>query len=229
MNDDLDQYIADRAAKSPDFSNLVATKQQTDAFDRLKNIKNLNNICDREISRAYDAGNGWKEYSCRKSVPSNKLMNFDLSFGNKTILCLDNYGNELMTEDIHKYIMNGLDMFEYLLGINRKTGEVYCVSFLEWEDGPPDNLAEDDLAVAFCPLVSCISIVLPKEYLRRLDELKSKKRPFFLTLPEKALFAFSEKYYGYRDLIEEVLVDLDFNERRLQIGQHMRREITNWF
>jgi hypothetical protein len=163
-------------------------------------------------------------------VPAgDKLTNFNLKFWpvqptgmrrkSRTILCLDNYGNEIMSKKVHENLMNGLDIFDYLLGVDRKTGEVYCVSFLI--DG-------EDLAVAFSPLVNAITIKVPKEYMKRLDELMSKKRPWFVSLPETALFAFVERFYGYNDLEKAVIVDLHFDELRLQVSMDGWREVSDW-
>ena len=90
----------------------------------------------RRISKVYDADDDWHAYPCQTKVPpGTHLMNFDLVFGpekkQRTVLCLDNYGNEVMSSDLHRRLLN-LDLFDYLIGIDRQSGVVYYVP----EDSP---------------------------------------------------------------------------------------------
>ncbi len=210
---------------------MAKTKEYT-------SLKDTHKAHGRKVTVVHDAGHGWKPYPSKTVVPdSMKLLNFDLVFGKvehhkglpphkvdrrRTILCLDNYGNEIMCSKVFKNVFNGCDIFDFLLGIDRESGEILSVSFLETEEG--------DLVAAYSPIVLGLStgIFIPSEYRNRLDELKCKKRPWFVTLPDRALFHFIERHYGYCNLEEAILVDLEFDGYRVQVGQNMWREVSNW-
>lgn len=53
------------------------------------------------ITKVFDADRGWQEYASKSKIPrSGFLMNYDLRFGNRTILLLDNYGNDFMPTEV---------------------------------------------------------------------------------------------------------------------------------
>jgi hypothetical protein len=221
----LDKVIAVGETRS-----MAKTKEYT-------SLKNTHDAHGRKVALVHDAGHSWKSFKSNTRVPDTlKLLNFDLVFGSKrsykdghrvtrsrTILCLDNYGNEIMCSKAFKNLFNGCDIFDFLLGIDRESGEILRVSFLQTD-------WKNDLVAAYCPLVMGLNkgLFVPQEYRGRLDELKNKKRPWFVTLSDRALFHFIERFYGYRDLEGEILVDLEFDGSRAQVGQDMWREVSNW-
>jgi hypothetical protein len=69
---------------------------------------------------------------------------------------------------------------------------------------------------------------VPAAYLKRLDELKNKKRPYYLTVPERHLYGFATRWASFSDLQNNVVVDLHFNGHRLQVWGDCYREVSGW-
>jgi len=192
----------------------------------------------RRISHAYDCGNGWREYPVHVTAPaSDRLFNFDVPLGKRkadAILVLDNYGDELVPERIRRQI--GCDrLFATTVGIHRKTGEVLHVGFIE------DRFeAHHGVSIECAPIVYVgmtfwsfglnvdERLFVPKSYLRRIDELKNKKRPFLLTIADHAVFNFLTRWASYADLARNIMVDFHFDGARLQVWTDRYREVGNW-
>ena len=68
--------------------------------------------------------------------------------------------------------------------------------------------------------------LVPAEYLVRLDELKSHKRPFNLTFEGKTLLSFIDREIGYNELSSDLIVHLDFRPMSLEITAGMYREVS---
>ena len=133
---------------------------------------------------------------------------------NKTWLILDNYGDEWLPSTMYKRIVGASKLGIYL-AIDKITGEIYTSSF------HPEG---KKYIVMLCELNCSVT----KEYIMRLDELKSKKRPFYLGLDEAGWLLFTDREIGYGSLNEYLVVDLDFRPTRLQIFHDSYREVSNW-
>jgi hypothetical protein len=181
---------------------------------------------------AYDLGdNKWDRYTLKDVyTPGARLLfNFDVSVGKLgRLLVLDNYGDEVMPDKFRRKLLT-TKMFAETIGIFRKTGEVVRVAFIREKVA---SNSEEFYSIVFYPFFdwdgSGRGLLLPKSYLKRLDELKSKKRPFCITLRDTDLFQFSERWVGYESLQNQLLVDLHFDELRLQVWSHSYREVSAW-
>ena len=73
-----------------------------------------------------------------------------------------------------------------------------------------------------------LSIKVPKRFLKRLDELMSKKRPFSLGLTEDAWRGLWDREIGFRDLEGDLVVNLSFDRKQLQVWGAAYREVAYW-
>lgn len=188
---------------------------------------------------AYDCDSRWDRYTVNTATPSpNKLFNFDVPMGKLgDLIVLDPYGDEIMPDDLRKVLLNE-EMFHNTIGIFRKTGEIVHVGFIKEtiprigcpEEGDPGG---EDIAYSltfwnFSHQGNYPRMFVPKAYLKRLDELKTQKRPFYISLWENSLFSFISRWSGYGDLQQNLLVDLHFYQRRLQVWNSGYREVSGW-
>ena len=197
----------------------------------------------RYIDFAYDCDKGWAKYLVATTAPDDRhLFNFDLELvltGEKRkkplkahLLVLDNYGDEIMPDEIRKEVLS-TTMFKETLGILRESGEIVRVGFME-EKVPHAGCPEEGAPGGFTKVTSLAfsrfepNQVVPLAYRERLDELKSQKRPYFLTFPEKLLFDFATHWASFIDLQRNVCVDLDLHGTRLQIWGDSYRLVTGW-
>ncbi len=160
-----------------------------------------------------------KKLRSRTTVPKGKLFNFDLKAEGRTWLILDPYGDELLSSEM-SLRATGVESLSFCLAIDREDGVLYRAHFGQDKRTNYVRLSRMDLW-------------LPKSYLGRLDELKSCKRPFYLTFTDRTFADFIEREIGYQDLHYRVVVDLDFRPLRLQVtgshgGSHGYREVSNW-
>jgi hypothetical protein len=199
----------------------------------------IGKVSGRYLDFAYDCDHGWCKYLVATKAPDDHhLFNFDLELvltSKKVtkvhLLVLDNYGDEHMPDEIREEILS-TTMFKETLGILRESGEIVRVSFMEEKvlhvgcpEGAPGGVTK----------LTCLAfnrfepgLVVPPAYRERLDELKSQKRPYYLTFPEKLLFNFATRWASYNDLLRNVVVDLDFHGRRLQVWADSYREVGGW-
>ena len=187
----------------------------------------------RHIPHVYDCGHGWTKYDSNVRVPgSDKLFNFDMPLGKKgAILVLDNYGDEVLPSRIRRQIMND-KMFANTIGIHRKTGEIVNVGFIEEyiadlsEEGTTTKTAGTFWSFGTGGVGE--RLFVPKSHLRRLDELKSKKRPFNLSVFERTVFEFMTRWASYAELQRDLVVELEFDGRSLQVWGDNCREVSRW-
>jgi hypothetical protein len=185
---------------------------------------------------AYHVDHHYERYLIDTGTPGG-LFNFDVPVGKLgKLLILDNYGDEVISDGIRKKIMQA-STFSQTLGIFHKTGEIVRIAFMKErvkvhgcsEEGEPDS-EEDQFSVQFWSF-ECDGgkpLFLPKSYLKRIDELKSKKRPFYITLPEQSFYAFHDRWASYADLQKSIIIDLHFNGARIQVWGDSYREVTSW-
>jgi hypothetical protein len=158
-----------------------------------------------------------KDYPCATRVPGAlKLMNFDVKAGSQAFLVLDNYGDEVLPAKTMRRVI-GHDLFAWNLAINRSDGTFHIATFAK--EG-----------TQYAMLISRLyqGEALPRKFLGRLDELKSKKRPYFVTCWEECVWSFIDKEGGYSALRENLVVDLNFDRRRVQVWGNSYREVTSW-
>lgn len=184
---------------------------------------------------AYDVDRQWQAHDIKMYTPDEKhLDNYEVSLGKLgKLLILDNYGDEVMSDKIRKAIL-GRKMFKETIGILCKTGEIVRVAYIKEghtdmgcpEEGVPES-TRWEYSLTFFGFGK--QLFLPKAYMERVDELKSKKRPFYLTLWENALYGFTTRWASYADLQASIVVDLHFDKQRLQVwsgGGH--RKVSAW-
>jgi hypothetical protein len=158
-----------------------------------------------------------RSFKCKTRVPDkHKLFNFDLKTKEETWLVLDDYGNEVLPPSLVDRIL-GEGSFKkgYTLAINRRTGQTYLAIFYTEKRKNSVTLHE-------------LSPVVPKAYLKRLDELKSRKRPFYITLVDSAFAGLLDQELGYGDLEDRLVLDLEFKGSRIQVQQENYRLVSNW-
>lgn len=183
----------------------------------------------KRISVVHDASRGWRTYKSRTTVPdSHHLFNFNLEAtdgkDSLSFLVLDPYGDETLSSAIRKRVGLG-PICEQPLAICRKTGILHLTSFFE-----KDRV----LGVTFWRFVeaSCSlkkdEYVLPKKYLARLDELKSKKRPFDISVIDGAFVGFIDRTTGFNDMAASLVVSLDFDKTNVEIWGDSHREVSGW-
>jgi len=135
------------------------------------------------IQIVYDSDHAWKAHPCKTRVPGSRLlMNYDLRFGNRVLLVLDNYGNDFISEAIGRRLV-GQDRgsHDFLLGVDRATGDIHLVTFF----------MEKGKLMAVIRLSTFESKPkVPKKYLKLLDNLKSCKRPWMLTWNHQSWLSF---------------------------------------
>jgi len=141
----------------------------------------------------------------------DKLLNFEIKVGGG-FLILDPYGNEHLPEEVEARLMPNSPT----LAIGLVSGQCYIAQFFQ---------TEEQLVLA---LIKMEGRVVPKKYRKRLPELLSHKRPFTFMLPNRVLVDLLDQEIGYRDLCDEMVVELDFRPRLLQIGHECHREVTLW-
>jgi hypothetical protein len=165
-----------------------------------------------------------KTYRCKSKTPSKgDLFSFDLvaeGKATKAWLILEDQGNTLLTKTLTDRIFEGTGTYKhgYNLAIDRQTGQIYTAHFGR------------DKSINFVVLYSVTSkgSVVPTGFLDRIDELRTKKRPFQLTLPDNILMDFLDREIGYRDLKEQLVVELRFPESTLQLWEDSYRQVGDW-
>ncbi len=153
-----------------------------------------------------------------KVPPSDKLFNFDLKalHGQGTWLILDGYGDEWLSETlVDRMFGKGTYARGYALAIDRKTGATHIAHFNK--HGRTNYVVLEEIA----PRV-------PKAFLRRLDELCCQKRPFCLSFRVSTLADLLARELGYKDLLEEVVVELRFEKTQVQIWGETYRTVSDW-
>jgi hypothetical protein len=178
------------------------------------------------ITKVYDIDAGWVAHKANTGVPgSGFLFNFDLSFNGRTLLVLDNYGAERLSDEMSKRLLENCTTDNnpetgITLGVDRKTGAIFAVAFA----------VEKRKTIALVLQIDALeNLRVPKDFLPRLDELKSCKRPFWITITEFGFYAFHDREIGYRELEREhVVVGFDFRPLNLEIMNDSYRTVGTW-
>lgn len=189
----------------------------------------------KTLSKIYLCSDGWKPLTTQTKMPDNsKLFNFEVAASkNRKFLVLDNYGDESLSDDTMHNII-GLKLFKWNLVIDVEDGTLYIGAWFKEADpaAPPiEELADKhiySLAISEMTFGRGEPLRLPEAFLPRLNELKSKKRPYFITAEENSVWRFIDRLEGFNSLKENIVVDLDFDNERIQIWNDAYRKITNW-
>ena len=150
-------------------------------------------------------------------VPSKgKLVTFDLTGGGRAWLVLDPYGNEIVPEEIEdRLFWVGIRKTGYTVAIERATGQLFVCTFTSERKGIKTFLTPIDRTV-------------PKKFRRKLDELRSQKRPFHIGFPDWALLRFIDREASYNDLRSEYHIALAFHKSTLEVAPNQHRETRRW-
>jgi hypothetical protein len=188
---------------------------------------------------AYDCDSRWDRYTVDTGTPrSTMLFNFEMPVGKLgPLLVLDNYGDEGIPDEIRQKILN-TKMFRQTIGIFKTTGEIVHVSFIKEKVPRPGCSEEGDpggtdtvYALTFWRfgwMGNGRRLFVPKDYIKRLDELKSQKRPFRLTVRDTALFDFITRWRGFENMQENIAVILNFSQDRIQIWRDGYFRYSDW-
>ena len=178
----------------------------------------------RVITKVFDAERGWKEYLSKSKIPgSGFLMNYDLRFGNRTILLLDNYGNDFMPTEVEERLVGKDFRGRWLLGVDRATGEILRFVFYT---------VKGKLITVFCRFESNPKV--PKKYLKLLDNLKSCKRPWDCQWKHSSWLAFWNREMTWTDFISDMVIRLELwgraNSPRkyLEVWGDSSRIVSEW-
>jgi hypothetical protein len=178
----------------------------------------------QKINKVIDMEDSCKEYYTKATfTPDDKyLFNFDIKVNNKCWLVLDPYGNDFITDEFSSRLLGFDKTSQYTLAIDKYNGKLYKASF----SCSGRSLSSIDI---------CLSsfhdekhLRLPDTYISRLDELKSKKRPFVLTVASTSLLSFIDREIGFGSLAEDLIVSFHFDRNRLELWGNSYRETSSW-
>jgi hypothetical protein len=182
----------------------------------------------QKINKVIDVEDSWKEYDTKSTfTPGDKyLFNFDVkanNTNNKCWLVLDSYGNDFITDEFSLRLLNFEKTSQYTLAIDKSNGKLYTASFHRNDEG--EQLSVE---IWLSQLNNEYHLKLPHTYLNRLDELKSKKRPFVLTVASTSLLSFIDREIGFDSLVKNLIVDFNFDGNRLELWEDSYRETSDW-
>jgi hypothetical protein len=179
----------------------------------------------QKINKVIDVEDSWKEYDTKSTfTPGDKyLFNFDVKANNKCWLVLDSYGNDFITDEFSLRLLNFEKTSQYTLAIDKSNGKLYTASFHRNDEG--EQLSVE---IWLSQLNNEYHLKLPHTYLNRLDELKSKKRPFVLTVASTSLLSFIDREIGFDSLVKNLIVDFNFDGNRLELWEDSYRETSDW-
>lgn len=173
------------------------------------------------ITKVFDADRGWQEFTSKSKIPgSGFLMNYDLRFGNRVILLLDNYGNDFMPTEVEERLIGKDFQRQWLLGIDRATGEILRFVFYT---------VKGKLIAVFCRFEWNPKV--PKKYLKHLDNLKSCKRPWDCLWKHSSWLALWDRNMSWDDFISTMVIRLElFRSPRkfLEIWGDSSRVVSEW-
>jgi hypothetical protein len=184
----------------------------------------MNYFHEKTVHKIYK---GRSVFECSTVTPSKgELFNFELKSIlpiRKSWLILDNYGDDIMPRsllDRMKVVLPSESKRRDAIAIDKRTGQIYISIF---------HTKNAKILVTLEELGGNNGThVIPKEYMKRLNELKISKRPFYFTFPEDILGQFLDQEIGLRDVILDPIVSLDFIGLNLEIRGKTYREVSGW-
>jgi len=183
------------------------------------------NMHGKTLKWVYLCSEAWKPLETHTDIPDSRhLFNFNVeakakgSRERRQFLVLDNYGDEILPNRVLKRVLN-MGMFQYNLVIDRKDGILYTAQFVQ---------ESSRYAMTLARLDPRHPLKLPRKFLGRLNELMSQKRPYYLSIWEPTVWAFVDREMGYQALRENLLVDLNFNQQRVQVWGDSYRTVGGW-
>lgn len=187
-------------------------------FVQLENVRDVEGM---RVSLVRDSL--WLATSAvRTRVPTGKfLFNFNVHTSNgRTLLVLDPYGDETLPDDIRKEL-GVAQMSSTTVGIWRDTGQIVHVSF-----------AREKKKVTLCywSHLDPDSFTVPGNFLPRLDNLMSMKRPYSRDLTSHAWRSLHTRRIGYDHIAEFLVYSLNFGGDIgfLEVSKDSYRTVSGW-
>lgn len=190
---------------------------------------NLSKIHGKRILSVSDIDDKYKEYKIdNTSAPYiSKLTTFDINLQkNKTLLFLDPYGAYdtcFPIDTVDRIFGNGMYKRSFTVGIIKQTGKIVFITAKK---------SNDDCSLSiFNPLKfwSIKDMFIPKQYLDRLDELKTQKRPYGLHIRQAAMYSFITRSEGYNFLAENIVFSFRFDKNEfVEIWNDSYRVVSEW-
>jgi hypothetical protein len=165
------------------------------------------------------------------TAPDNtKILTFDIG----DWLVLDPYGDGSIPSTIRARIFGDPDGESrlYTLAAHRTTGVLafasYFIEKLPESDLPytPGIMRAPRHSIAISGLMP--SFTIPPEYVARLDELRSKKRPYDASFDPTALMDFIDRESGYGELHAAMVFTFNFDGEFLQVTDACHRSVSGW-
>lgn len=193
-------------------------------MDDMKPIT-ISNVQGKTISKVFDCDHAWKEHRTKTQVPGPEFMpSFDLKFGRRTILILDNYGNDYMPEEIEERLFGDEFSHQWLLGIDRASGEL--LSFRFYHSGK-------SVVAAFSQLPGAPKV--PKKYLTKenLQYIRGCKRPWMCTWNHYDWLAFWNRDLTWDDFAASMVINLSlipstWESHHVEVWGERHRTVTTW-
>jgi hypothetical protein len=172
-----------------------------------------------------ETGGDYAFFKAGIETPSKrKLFNFDIIVSNRSWLILDPYGNDFIPSKLNNRV---LGLKNYTLGIDKKSGVIYFVAFTHFIDKRKRLSSDAPVRDVILHLYNS-NLIVPDIFINKLDNLKDKKRPFYLSFRSFALMNFIDREIGFSDLKEEMIITLQFENESLEITKEAYRTSTKW-
>lgn len=199
-----------------------------------KTRKDVTDADGQQIAKVVMTPHQHEGVAVRVMAPDNRqLFNFWVKGGRgeKKIdfLVLDPYGDEILSDEIRERVFGSSDK-RWTLAIDRQTGELHIASLYECPTmfkGVQTSTHLELWLSRFCAQ-SHEGYVIPPAWLTRLDELKSKKRPFRISVRDFALIELLDREIGFNSLAENMVVSFDFHGESLDVASGQYRTTSKW-
>lgn len=174
------------------------------------------------ITRLYMADQGWNSHACDCPLPQDAdLFTFTFKAGPLNLLVLDPYGDETLLGRMRKRLLGSSDV-NTTIGIDWTTGQIYFFGF---------GIEEGKLVAVVwrSPPNGTTEMKVPRRFLKKLDQVKSKKRPFCFSVETSALIGFCDRAIGYNELCNNLSLSLRFDDFALELwGDRAWRKVSFW-
>lgn len=184
----------------------------------------------RHVDTIYNIEFGYEKYPGVDLPGPGKLMNFEFKMAGRKWLYLDSYGDEVMPPEIHERFF-GAGPRESI-AVCLETGDLALARLQEGDEGKIELFVRSVRSWAHMYLgkAKCAEAYkVPKEYLGLLDGLRYQKRPFHMSVLDRALFNFIDRELGYQQLVEYLIISLDLRPKGiLEILGDSYRWVSVW-
>lgn len=186
-------------------------------------MKDIRNAQGQHITRLYSWM--WERHVVDITVPDElHLFNFVIEGDGVNLLVLDNYGDDTLPDGIQKRVF-GMDYGEYTVAVDRATGELHIITLIEDEDGT--------LAFVSSPWMNPSwaegeRYRIPRRWVKRLDELLYKKRPYLCHVDPYVLQNFIDQQVGYNQVTEAIVFTFNFDGYSIEVQGDNFRLVSGW-